>query len=74
MTAKGLLTGNDAADRILRGEVPVTRHSLRRVIAAERNRTLAAVRGRLDRALTGYIGDPRPAVRIALDEMEEAAE
>lgn len=74
MTAKGLITGNDAADRILRGEVPVSARSLRRVIVGERNRTIVAVRGRLDRALTGYIGDPRPAVRIALDEMEEAAE
>jgi len=67
MTAKGLITGNDAADRILRGEVPVSARSLRRVIVGERNRTLAAVRGRLNRVLGQY---DHLLIDQALDEME----
>ena len=46
VSAKGTITGNDAADRILREEVPCSEEALRRIIANERNRLIASIRGR----------------------------
>lgn len=67
MTAKGIITGNDAADRILRGEVPLSAKALRRVIVNEHRRTISAVRSRLSRVLGTY---PHGLIDEALDEME----
>lgn len=53
MSAKGYITGNDAADRILRDEVPCSEKALRRVIANERYRTVTTIRARF-----GNVVDP----------------
>jgi len=70
MTAKGTITGNDAADRILRDEAPCSEKALRRVIAGERLRTIASLRGQLDRALDASAA--RRVVDTVLDAMEAA--
>jgi hypothetical protein len=67
MSAKGYITGNDAADRILRGEVPCSEKALQRVVDSERIRTVNALRGRL-RLLPDNAS--RYAVATVLEEME----
>lgn len=85
MTAKGHITGNDAADRLIEAatiRLPDARlprndaeRLVRRVLVSERNRTIASLRGRLRRiprldASPEYIAVD-DLVR-ALDEMEQA--
>jgi hypothetical protein len=72
MSAKGYITGNDAADRILRDEVPCSEKALRRVMVNERNRTIAEFRGKF---LCGPIPTLTESERVfdILDRMEQAS-
>lgn len=92
ITAKGVITGNGPADRLLeslRADGPeprmsqaeaerrvilkrAVRKALPEILAAERRRTVASVRGRLETQIMGH-GLSLAGIAEVLDEMESEA-